>query len=157
MTRPTRLNFVTCPYRRPGGWAAGFHTGMDYRAPVGTKIHATYRGRVIHAGTGGYGSSYGKHVVIISSFRGKRVVHLYAHLSRVNVSRNQRVQPGQVIGLGGETGNTNGPHLHYEERVKPFGYYNHRRPRLPRWSPKTKWGKNKVRARLGIKKVKWYN
>lgn len=151
MTQPTRLNFVTCRFGVPGSWMAGRHTGIDFRAPVGTKIHATRRGRVIHAGWGGSGPSYGNHVVIESRHRGRRIRHLYAHLSGTRVRRGQKVTAGQVIGRSGTTGNTNGPHLHYEERTRPFGYWNYRKPVLINWWPKRKKTRKKIRRRLGLR------
>lgn len=70
------------------------------------------------------GDAYGNSVTIDSS----GVHHLYAHLSHQDVSRGQPVGVGQRVGLSGATGNVTGPHLHYEERVTPFAYGNHRAP-----------------------------
>lgn len=153
MVRPTALNYVTCSYGVKGSWAAGYHTGIDYRAPVGTKIFATRGGKVVHAGRGGtYGEAYGIYVVIQTTYRFRTRQVLYAHLSRTNLRKGQKVKVGDVIGLSGETGNTNGPHLHYEERVKPFGYYNHYRPVLPSWQPKNKKYFLAVLKKIGIRK-----
>lgn len=151
MTQPTKLNFVTCPFRKVGGWQAGYHTGIDYRAKVGTNIHATKRGRVVHSGWGGLGQSYGNHVVIQSYHKGRMIRHLYAHLSVSVVRKGQRVVTGQVIGKSGNTGNSTAAHLHYEERIAPFGYYHHIRPVLPRWRPLRKRAYAQVLRRLGIK------
>lgn len=139
MTHPTKLNYVTMPYGVPGNWAAGYHTGIDYRAPVGTSIYATRRGKVVHAGTGGsYGSAYGCYVVIQSWHKGRFRQHLYAHLSSAKVKVGQRVRAGDVIGLSGQTGNANGPHLHYEERKSPYTYWYHYKPIMQDWYPKVK-------------------
>jgi hypothetical protein len=73
------------------------------------------------------GRAYGAHVVIDTG----GVKHLYAHLSRTMVSAGQNVNAGQQIGNVGTTGNSTGPHLHYEERNPPGGYNNHRRPQFP--------------------------
>lgn len=135
MTSPTALNHVTTPYGEKGDWVAGYHTGVDYRAPAGTEIFATKGGKVMHAGTGGYGPAYGVHVIIQSYYWGVRRRHLYAHLSKSDVQVGEKVKAGQVIGLSGETGNTFGAHLHYEERRYPFGYWNHYRPVFPDWQP----------------------
>lgn len=55
---------------------------------------------------------------------------MYAHLSRVSVRPGQTVRAGEQLGLSGQTGRCFGPHLHYEERVSPYRYANHRRPQL---------------------------
>lgn len=115
---------ITTPFGKPGGWAAGYHTGDDYAAPSGTKVVATRGGVVKSAGWSAWGSAYGLHVVIETN----GVRHGYAHLSAAKVSVGQSVARGQQVGNVGSTGNSTGPHLHYEERVSPFGYSNHRNP-----------------------------
>lgn len=135
---PVKDVYVTCSFGVRGtSWAAGYHTGMDFRAAVNTPIYATWRGTVIHAGWGGsYGSAYGNYVVIRSRTRLGRTRHvLYAHLSREIVSTGQSIRAGQTIGYSGITGNTFGPHLHYEERVSPFGYWNHKDPVFLAYKP----------------------
>ncbi|HEX6246349.1 MAG TPA: peptidoglycan DD-metalloendopeptidase family protein [Nocardioidaceae bacterium] len=123
---------VTCEFGVKGSWAAGYHTGRDYRARTPLRVNATCGGHVVFAGEGaeGWGPAYGIHVVVES--RGVR--HLYAHLSRATVRSGQPVRKGQQVGLSGNTGNTSGPHLHYEERTRPYAYANHRRPSLDRQS-----------------------
>lgn len=117
---------VTTPFGRPGSWAAGYHTGDDYACPIGTRVVATRPGRVKHVSRYAFGSAYGLHVVVQTD----GVQHLYAHLSRAAVEVGQRVEQGTTIGRSGNSGNTTGPHLHYEERVSPYGYWNHRKPRF---------------------------
>ncbi|MFN3874866.1 MAG: peptidoglycan DD-metalloendopeptidase family protein [Flavobacteriales bacterium] len=100
-----------------------FHAGMDFTAKTGTPIHATGDGVVEYADYGTNG--YGMHVVIDHGFDYKT---LYAHLSRIEVRKGQRVKRGDVIGLLGNTGLSVGPHLHYEvhkggEPVDPANYY----------------------------------
>lgn len=152
MVQPTQLNHVTMGFAVPGKhWAAGRHTGIDYRAPVGTKIHATRRGRVHYTG---YNSSYGRYVVIRSWHKNRFIHHYYCHLSKFRVRRGQRVGAGAVVGLSGATGNVTGPHLHYEERIRPFGYWNHQRPVLPQWMPKKKKFRRRALRRLGLWKKK---
>lgn len=153
MTQPTLLNYVTCVFGKKGSWMAGYHTGVDYRAPVGTKIFATKGGTVVHSGTGSsYGSAYGSHVILKCRDSKGSVEVLYAHLSKPLVRKGQRVKTGQCIGLSGETGNTAGPHLHYEERVYPFNYWSHRRPIFPDWKPLNKRFLAAIRKRIGLKK-----
>jgi hypothetical protein len=116
---------ITTPFGKPGNlWAAGYHTGDDYAAPIGSAVVSTRDGRVVHSGFGGFGSAYGRHVIIDSG----GIRHLYAHLSATTVSAGEQVNRGERIGSVGVTGNTTGPHCHYEERVSPYGYFNHRRP-----------------------------
>lgn len=137
MVQPVAYVYITAEFGRPGSWAAGYHTGIDYRAAVGTKIFATKTGYVVHAGYGGFGAAYGNHIILKSLHNGRTIYHLYAHLSDSHVVRGQTVKTNQWIGNSGATGNVTGPHLHYEERVSPFGYYNHIRPVLPSYIPIT--------------------
>ncbi len=149
MTKPTVLNYVTCRFGVPGAWAAGRHTGIDFRAPVGTPIYATFRGRVIYEGMGGgYGPAYGKHVIIESRYKGKTIRHLYAHLNKSWVNEGQRVRTAFNIGESGVTGNVTGPHLHYEERGYPFGYYNYQEPVLTKFEPRGKKWRKRIAARF---------
>ncbi|MEO7060846.1 MAG: peptidoglycan DD-metalloendopeptidase family protein [Lapillicoccus sp.] len=122
MPAPVSNPTITCDFHVRGThWAAGYHTGRDYRAVVGTPVTATRAGTVIAVSTD---ASYGHSVTVDSS----GVHHLYAHLSQQAVGRGQVIGAGQRLGLSGATGNVTGPHLHYEERVTPFAYLNHRAP-----------------------------
>lgn len=87
------------------------HTGMDIGAGQGTQIYAAASGTVVQAGwTGGYGKA-----VIIN--HGGSIATLYAHTSVLYVYPGQRVKRGQLIAAVGTTGNSTGPHLHFEVRV----------------------------------------
>lgn len=77
---------------------------------AGNRVHAWRRGRVIVAKHWNY--SYGNHIEIRSGNR----VSVYAHLRRIRVNRGDVVRQGQVIGNVGSTGNSTGPHLHFEIR-----------------------------------------
>jgi hypothetical protein len=124
-TSPVPGRSITTPFGREGSfWAAGYHTGDDYAAPIGTRVQATRAGRVVGAGWNILGAAYGRQVIVETD----GIRHLYAHLSRVSVSAGQNVAQGQKLGEVGDTGNVTGPHLHYEERRSPYGYYDHRRP-----------------------------
>lgn len=125
MTNPVPGYKITTPFGRRGSWAAGYHTGDDYGAPYGSKVVATRFGKVIHVGWGGWGIAYGAHIIIDN---GSGIHHMYAHLSRTYVRKGQVVQAGTKIGLIGVTGNSSGPHLHYEERHSNYGYMDHRKP-----------------------------
>ena len=87
------------------------HTGADFAAPTGTDVVSTGNGVVIFAGTD---SGYGR-TVRIQHMNGIRTV--YGHLSRIRVEKGQRVARGQHIGDIGSTGQSTGPHLHYEIRL----------------------------------------
>lgn len=149
MTKPTDLNYITCEFARKGSWLAGYHTGIDYRAEIGTPIHATHRAKVYHVG---WDDAYGNYIILQTWYKTKYIRHYYCHLSKPLVSPGQRVTAGQVIALSGNTGNSSGPHLHYEERVSPFGYWNHQRPVLVDWKPRNnKWLK-KILKKIAPKK-----
>jgi murein DD-endopeptidase MepM/ murein hydrolase activator NlpD len=87
------------------------HNGIDYAAPIGTPVRTVGDGVVEFAGwQNGYGNT------IIVRHNGNRTT-LYAHLSRSDVRKGQRVEAGQRIGAVGRTGWATGPHLHFEFRV----------------------------------------
>lgn len=89
-----------------------FHSGVDLLAPTGTSVRAVGAGTVAFAGEQG---SYGN-LVVVNHQEGRQT--RYAHLQKVSVSTGQRVQPGQVLGTVGITGNPTSaqPHLHFEVR-----------------------------------------
>jgi murein DD-endopeptidase MepM/ murein hydrolase activator NlpD len=98
------------------------HTGIDIAVEMGTTVVAAAAGRVISAGwnDGGYGN-----MIIIDD--GGNMSTLYAHLSQIFVGADQEVKEGQAIGAAGSTGNSTGPHLHFEVRldgkpVDPMSY-----------------------------------
>ncbi len=87
------------------------HEGVDFSAPVGTPVSVVGDGVVEFAGTQ---SGFGK-LVIVRHSRNRHT--LYAHLSRIDVKRGQRVAQGQLIGAVGSTGWSTGSHLHFEFHV----------------------------------------
>ncbi len=100
-----------------------FHYGMDFSARKGTPIYATGNGVVKRADN--RSSGYGKHIRIDHGFG---YISLYAHLSKYNVRRGQRVKRGEIIGYVGNTGRSVGPHLHYEifkdkKKINPLNFY----------------------------------
>ncbi|MFE3020048.1 transglycosylase family protein [Streptomyces sp. NPDC059256] len=104
------------PYRKSGSaWSSGYHTGVDFPVATGTSVKAVASGRVISAGWAG---SYG-YQVVIRHHDGK--YSQYAHLSALSVRAGQEVGSGQRIARSGSTGNSSGPHLHFEVRTGP-GY-----------------------------------
>lgn len=97
------------------------HEGVDMAAAVGGEVMATAGGTVIRAE---YYGGYGK---CIDVDHGNGIVSRYGHLSAINVSLGQTVSQGEVIALSGNTGNSTGPHLHFELRingdaVNPYNY-----------------------------------
>ncbi|MER5467639.1 transglycosylase family protein [Streptomyces sp. NPDC002685] len=105
------------PYRAAGSsWSKGYHTGVDFPVPTGTAVEAVAAGHVVSSGWGG---SFGYQVVIRHA-DGRYTQ--YAHLSAISVKAGQSVVGGQRIGRSGSTGNSTGPHLHFEVRTGPgFG------------------------------------
>ena len=87
------------------------HTGWDFRAAVGTPVQATASGEVAYAGPL---DIRGNTVVIDHGFG---VFSAYAHFSEIHVAVGQSVEYGQIIGMSGNTGRSNGPHLHWEISV----------------------------------------
>ncbi len=90
------------------GWNA-----VDIGTPVGTTIMASAAGEVILSRSSGWNGGYGRYIVI-SHPNGTQTV--YGHLSKNYVSEGDHVSQGQAIGLSGNTGNSTGPHLHFEVR-----------------------------------------
>jgi murein DD-endopeptidase MepM/ murein hydrolase activator NlpD len=120
MARPVPKHEITNPFKKKGDhWKLGFHTGVDYACSVGTNVVAADDGRVLEAGKVSWGDSYGTAVVIKHSHIHQAV---YAHLSEVLVKKGDRVTLGQLIGKSGNTGNSTGPHLHFEVRKSPYKY-----------------------------------
>jgi murein DD-endopeptidase MepM/ murein hydrolase activator NlpD len=128
MHGPLTQGFGPSPYRfEPpitfnGVRYAHFHTGIDVAAPSGTPIRAAADGQVIATAFSSWG--YGRHVIISHN---PTLATLYAHMSRVAVNQGDVVKQGQIIGYEGSTGNSTGPHLHFEVRingqfVNPLGY-----------------------------------
>ncbi len=85
------------------------HKGLDFAGNAGTRIRAVGAGRVFAAGW--IYSGYGMSVVVN---HGNGYLTHYAHASRLLVKPGQKVKPGQVLALEGSTGNSTGPHLHFE-------------------------------------------
>lgn len=87
------------------------HLGIDYASPTGTPVRTVADGTV---GFAGWQNGYGN-VVVVEHSQNKST--LYAHLSRINVRKGQRVDQGTTVGLVGSTGASTGAHLHFEYKV----------------------------------------
>lgn len=90
------------------------HYALDIAGPVGSPIYATKAGTVTKAICSGWNYGYGCYVMID---HGGGVQSLYAHNSKLFVESGDKVEQGQTISLMGSTGNSTGPHLHFEIRV----------------------------------------
>lgn len=106
----------------PFGWGKQFHAGVDLAQDSGRPVAATGSGTIIHAGwkSGGYGNT-------VMLDHGYGFVTLYAHLQDWDVAVGQSVARGDRIGRVGNTGDSTGPHLHYEvhkdgDPVDPMQY-----------------------------------
>lgn len=119
---------ISGPITSEFGWrthpifgTARFHSGLDIGGDYGMPIYAAASGTVIYAG---WISGYGNAVIID---HGGGVTTLYGHNDSLNVSEGENVAQGQVIAMCGSTGNSTGPHCHFEVRengepVSPYGY-----------------------------------
>ena len=123
---PTTSSYVTSPYGyrwHPIYGDYRFHSGIDIGAGYGCSVYAADSGTVI---TSAYLSGYGECIVIS---HGNGMTTLYAHMSSRYVSEGESVSQGEVIGAVGSTGNSTGPHLHFEvtsggSRTDPLNYFS---------------------------------
>ncbi|GAB3166892.1 M23 family metallopeptidase [Streptomyces incanus] len=115
---PVKNYTISASYAQAGGMWQSAHSGQDYAVPSGSKVMAVHDGTVVKTGGNGAGDgpAYGNAVVIN---HGNGTYSQYAHLSQVNVQPGQVVKAGQKIALSGNTGNSSGPHLHFEIRTSP--------------------------------------
>lgn len=118
------------------------HQGIDIPLKTGEPIYATFTGRVrMSKYMGGFGN-----LVIIRHENG--IETFYGHLSQRNVEAGDWVNAGDVIGLGGSTGRSTGPHLHFETRYEGFAFD-------PQWLIDFKTGE--LRHRLFLLKKRYFN
>ncbi|MFF0364031.1 M23 family metallopeptidase [Streptomyces sp. NA02536] len=117
-TSPVKNYKLSASFAQNGGMWASKHSGQDYAVPTGTAVKAAHGGTVVKAGGNGAGDgpAYGNAIVIK---HGNKTYSQYAHLSQINVKVGQVVKTGQKIALSGNTGNSSGPHLHFEIRTTP--------------------------------------
>ena len=110
MGLPIKNGKITTKYKKLGKmWSKGYHTGVDFAVPSGTEIIAVADGKIENAN---WGKSYG--IQAVQKVAGGWVI--YAHLSKLDVKPGDVVKAGQRIGASGNTGNSSGPHLHFEMR-----------------------------------------
>ncbi|MFC9130709.1 M23 family metallopeptidase [Streptomyces sp. NPDC057099] len=113
---PVKKYKLSASFAQNGGMWAHKHSGQDFAVPSGTQVVAAHGGTVVKAGGNGAGDgpAYGNAVVIK---HGNGTYSQYAHLSKVTVNVGQIVKTGQEIAKSGSTGNSSGPHLHFEIRT----------------------------------------
>ena len=142
------LNQYHCPFQGDVYYRGKFgvrrgrrHQGVDLPLKVGDPVYATFTGKVR---VSKYWGAFGN-LVIIRHDNGLET--FYAHLSKRNVEVGDWVNAGDVIGLGGSTGRSTGPHLHFETRYKGFAFD-------PQWLIDFKTGE--LRHRLFVLKKKYF-
>lgn len=121
MGAPVKDYPISTPFKKKGRhWSKGYHTGVDYACPIGTPVYAAQGGTVV---AGGWGRSYGVQILVdqdaLNDGTPQRIAGgwaIYAHLSKSNVKAGDRVEKGDLIGYTGNSGNSTGPHLHFEVR-----------------------------------------
>jgi murein DD-endopeptidase MepM/ murein hydrolase activator NlpD len=110
---PTTGYHLTARFNQAGGRWAHNHTGLDFAAPMGTPVRSVLAGQVIQADFAG---AYGRQVKVRHA---DGTVTSYGHMSEFDVSVGDSVEAGTMVGRIGMTGNTTGPHVHFE--VLPGG------------------------------------
>ncbi|MFG2607507.1 M23 family metallopeptidase [Streptomyces sp. NPDC048514] len=115
---PVHKYTLSATFMQAGGHWVAKHSGQDFAVPTGTDVMAAHGGTVVKAGPNGAGDgpAYGN-AIVIKHANGN--FSQYAHLSRIDVKIGQIVKTGQHIALSGSTGNSTGPHLHFEIRKTP--------------------------------------
>ncbi|MFJ1564785.1 M23 family metallopeptidase [Streptomyces erythrochromogenes] len=116
--KPLEKYTLSATFGKGGSMWARKHSGQDFAVPVGTPVNAAAAGVVVKAGPngGGDGPAYGNAIVIKHA---NNTYSQYAHLSKIQVKVGQKVSVKQRIALSGNTGNSSGPHLHFEIRTTP--------------------------------------
>ncbi len=110
---PTKNQRITSKF----GYRRSFrrqHKGLDVKVQIGDTIYAAFDGKIRVVADQGRRTGYGKYVVIRHD---NGLETIYGHLSKHLITENEYVRSGQPIGLGGNTGRSTGPHLHFETRL----------------------------------------
>ncbi|WP_368873759.1 peptidoglycan DD-metalloendopeptidase family protein [Staphylococcus haemolyticus] len=110
--------YTKAPFQWVRGWSAGGHAGIDYGAPTGTPISSPIDGKVIKSWQSPWGGGNETQV-----YDGNKYTHIFMHQSRRGVSAGDKVHQGEILGKVGSTGNSSGPHLHWQVN-KGKGYLN---------------------------------
>ncbi|MFF3502099.1 peptidoglycan DD-metalloendopeptidase family protein [Streptomyces sp. NPDC003247] len=110
---PVEAYTLSASFGSGGDHWADRHTGQDFAVPIGTPVRAVGVGLVVRVSCGG---PFGIEVVLQHA---DGYYTQYAHLAAVTVDQGEQVVPGQWVGQSGTSGNSTGPHLHFEVRVTP--------------------------------------
>lgn len=110
--------YTKAPFQWVRGWSGGGHAGIDYGAPTGTPIPSPIDGKVIKSWQSPWGGGNETQV-----YDGNKYTHIFMHQSRRGVSAGDKVHQGEILGKVGSTGNSSGPHLHWQVN-KGKGYLN---------------------------------
>lgn len=102
-----------------GPYWSKWHTGTDFGAPCGTPVYAAHAGTIVIDSNQGWAGTW----LVKVSTGASSLTTWYAHMQRVDVSRGQKVRPGQKIGQVGDRGNSAGCHLHFEVHLKNGSIY----------------------------------
>lgn len=111
---PVKHYQLSAGYMKNGAHWAHKHSGQDFAVSIGTDVHAVHGGTVV---TAGWGGAYGNNIVIRHA---DNTYSQYGHLSKIQVRVGEHVNTGEQIALSGNTGNSTGPHLHFEIRKTPY-------------------------------------
>ncbi|MGW5867412.1 peptidoglycan DD-metalloendopeptidase family protein [Streptomyces sp. NPDC055239] len=111
---PVKTYELSAGFDSAGSHWSHRHTGQDFAVGIGAPVRAVGAGRVVSVSCGG---GFGIEVVV--SHKGGYYTQ-YAHLAAVTVDQGDRVRPGEWLGQAGTTGNSTGPHLHFEVRLTPY-------------------------------------
>ncbi|MFB7057251.1 M23 family metallopeptidase [Streptomyces vinaceus] len=116
--KPVASYTLSATFGKGGTMWSHKHSGQDFACPVGTPVKAASAGTIVKAGPngGGDGPAYGNAIVVKHA---NNTYSQYAHLSKIQVRIGQKVAKGSQIALSGNTGNSSGPHLHFEIRTTP--------------------------------------
>ena len=133
--------------KTPGrGWKAGGHAGIDYAMPTGTKIPSPLDGKVIKVWNSPYGGGNETQV-----WDGAKYTHIFMHQSKQIAKQGSNIKQGETIGLVGNTGNSTGPHLHWQVNKGKGFVRNH-----PDSINPEAWVKEAIKASGGSKSAsKW--
>jgi murein DD-endopeptidase MepM/ murein hydrolase activator NlpD len=142
LLKPTDPFYMVQPFGVKSSFYKTFHRGVDLRVIVNNKIRCSLSGTALKVDLStpeswykfnkksenyGKGSPYGIHVIIVSELDGEKYYTLYGHLASTELNEGQQIKAGDSIGVGGSTGNSTAPHLHFEIRKgknSPGGAFN---------------------------------
>lgn len=116
---PTTGRFTQLYGKASGNYGYTFHNGLDIANATGTPVKASASGKVIYVSNRG---AYGNHLMIEHTINKKTYTTVYAHMNKLLVYSNQKVKKGETIGTIGTTGNSTGPHLHFEIHQGSYVY-----------------------------------